>query len=135
MAQQDPKIVLISEALQQVLAQHDTTKISHYFTDDAVLMINEKVLQRHDQIADRLIWIQQHTQSVKVELHRVFFDSDEGFDHHTTEVVDLDGKRSLFKVFGYIQLRDGKIARYEDVTIQLVGDEAMAAVTSTSRRT
>jgi hypothetical protein len=65
-----------------------------------------------------------------LKLHNAFFDGDQGFDHHTTEIVDNNGKRSLFKIFGHIKLRDGKICRYEDVTIQLEGENTMEAVTS-----
>jgi len=127
----NPKVALIYGALTEALGKHDVTKIKDYFTDDAILIINEKKLQRHE-MDERLTWIKNHTKSVTVKVHNVFFDGDQGFDYHTTEMVDEHGKRALFKIFGYIKLRAGKICHYEDVTIQLEGQEAMAAVTATT---
>ncbi len=128
----DPKIALIHGALIEVLEKHDAAKVPQYFTEDAVMILNEKKLQGSKEIANRIAWVKENIHAVKVKLHNTFFVGDEGFDHHTTELIEKNGKRCLYKIFGYTQIRDGKIARYEDVTIQVAGEEAMGNVTSTT---
>ena len=128
---QNEKLSLLSGALQEVLASHDATKVSEYFTDDAVIIINEKRLEGKKQICDRLNWIRANTDDVTVTIHRAFFHGNQGFDHHTTETITSEGEPVTFKIFGYTELQNGKISLYEDVTIQIAGKEAMHVATST----
>lgn len=125
----DLKIARVCNMLTDVLANRDVNKIADHFTDDAVMIINEKKLQRQD-IDNRIGWIKQNTQSIIVKVCTVFFQGDQGFDYHTSEVIDNTGKRSLYKIFGYTKLKDGKICYYEDVTIQLEGESALHAINS-----
>ncbi len=124
------KVQLFCDALQIVLAKHDTSKVTDYFTEDAVIIINERRLEGSRQICERLQWIKEHTRSVDISVHRIFFDGDRGFDHHTSRVTSNEGTTALFKIFGYIEMRDNKISLYEDVTIQMEGEEAMHLATS-----
>ncbi|AMO56917.1 hypothetical protein GZ77_01785 [Endozoicomonas montiporae] len=124
------KLGLLRGALLEVLGNHDATKVGDYFTDDAVIIINEKRLEGKQQISDRLNWIRANTGNISVTIHRAFFHENQGFDHHTTEAVTADGEPVTFKIFGYCELRDGKICLYEDVTIQTAGKEAMHVATS-----
>ncbi len=96
------KSQFFSDALENVLAKHDTAKVADYFTDDAVRMINEKRLEGIQQICERLQWIKEHTNSVDIFVQRVFFDGDRGFDHHLSRVTSHEGNTALFKIFGYI---------------------------------
>lgn len=124
------KIQFFSDALHHVLAKHDASKVADYFTDDAVIMINERHLEGRQQICERLQWIKEHTHGVEITVHRIFFDGNRGFDHHTSRVTSNDGTSALFKIFGYIEMRNNKISRYEDVTVQIEGEEAMHLATS-----
>ncbi len=55
-----------------------------------------------------------------VTVHNAFFVADQGFDHHTSQIVYTHNKQAVYKIFGYIKLRDNKICLYEDVTFQAV---------------
>ncbi|MCG9552598.1 nuclear transport factor 2 family protein [Vibrio sp. Isolate31] len=127
---QQQKIQLFNDAMQYVLAKHDVSRVADYFTDDAVIIINDRRLAGHQQICERLQWIKEHTSHVEVSIQRVFFDGDRGFDHHTSRVTSHDGNSALFKIFGYIEMRDNKISLYEDVTIQVEGENALHLATS-----
>lgn len=122
------------QALFNVLAKYDESQVDHYFTDDAVIMINEKALAGKESIRSRIKWLSDNLNGkhVKIELLNVFFNGNEGFDHHTSTMLNDNGEEITFKVFGYIVMKDGKISRYEDLTIQVQGQEAMAYATSTS---
>ncbi len=128
----DPKIALIHGALINVLGNRDVKKIPDYFTEDAIIIINERKLQG-PEFFNRIQWLRDNIeiQSVKVTVHNAFFVGDQGFDHHTSEVIYTNNKKAVYKIFGYIKLRDYKISRYEDVTIQLEGENDMGVVTST----
>lgn len=115
------------ENLLGLLVTQDTEKLSNYVTDDAIIVINTKKFSR-DDFAKRLDWIRGNTKNVKVTINKLFFDGDQGFDSHVTEVIDQEGKRKVFKIFGYTEFRGNKICRYEDLTIQLEDDEAMKTV-------
>ncbi|WP_066014454.1 nuclear transport factor 2 family protein [Endozoicomonas atrinae] len=131
MTEQD-KILLARGALLEVLGKHDVSKISDFFTEDAVIIINEKKLTGTRDIADRLKWIKSNVQRVDVDIQRVFFSGNQGFDHHTTRILSLDGQSTVFKIFGYIELRDSRICLYEDVTIQIDdGENRMHIATDT----
>lgn len=128
----DPKIALIHGALIDVLAKRDASRINDYFTEDATLIINEKKLQGAAAILNRIQWLKNNNdiKSVTVTLHNAFFAGDEGFDYHTSEAVYQNNSKACYKIFGYIKLRDNKICHYEDVTIQLEGEQDMTVVVS-----
>jgi predicted SnoaL-like aldol condensation-catalyzing enzyme len=113
------------------LASYDQSKVDQYFTDDAVIIINEKILSGKKEIAARLNWIRENKPEVKVVLKRAFFNGDVGFDHHLSIFTGETGQQSIFKIFGYIEMRGDKISRYEDVTIQIEGEPEIKAATST----
>lgn len=127
------KVELVKGALKNVLEQHDSSKIAEYFTEDAVIQINEKILQGHQEIASRLDWIRENTTAVTIEIYNIFFSGNEGFDHHTSEFLDQNGDQQLLKIFGYIKLKGNKISRYEDVTIALNRGDDLSNATSTRR--
>lgn len=127
----DPKVQFFASCLQEVLAKSDASKIDQYFTDDAVIVINEKLLNGKKEIADRINWIKQNKPETTVVLKKAFFNGNVGFDHHVSIFTCDDGKRGVFKIFGYIEMTNGKISRYEDVTIQIEGEPEITSATST----
>lgn len=122
---------LVNQALQLVLAQHDSSHLPEFFCDDAVVQINERRLEGLEQIASRLNWIRANRPQVTLTVERLFFQGERGFDHHTTTLSDGD-RSTTIKVFGYIEMRDGKIALYEDVSIALDGQDHLPDATGTS---
>jgi predicted SnoaL-like aldol condensation-catalyzing enzyme len=120
----------VRQALQLVLAEHESSRLSEYFCDDAVIQINERRLEGLKQIASRLDWIRANRPQVTLTIERVFFQGDRGFDHHTTTLSDGDARSSTIKVFAYIEMRDGKIALYEDVSIALNGQDLLPDATA-----
>lgn len=119
----------VRAALQVVLAEHDSSRLAEFFCDDAVVQINERRLEGLEQIASRLNWIRTNRPKVTLQVERIFFKGDRGFDHHTTTLSDGDSTHSTIKVFGYIEMRDGKVALYEDVSIGLGGEDVLPDAT------
>ncbi|TCD57003.1 nuclear transport factor 2 family protein [Synechococcus sp. BS55D] len=128
-AQDNAHAELIKTALQVVLAEHDTSRLEEFFCADAIVQINERRLVGLEAIASRLAWIREHRPKVSLQLERVFFQGDRGFDHHTTTLSDGDSSSAPIKVFAYIEMRDGKIALYEDVSIALDGQDHLPEAT------
>lgn len=98
-------------------------------SDGAVVQINERRLEGLDQIASRLDWIRANRPQVSLTIEGIFFQGDRGFDHHTTTFSDGDSHASTIKVFGYIEMRGGKVALYEDVSIALDGRDQLSEAT------
>jgi len=128
-AQDNAHAELIKTALQVVLAQHDSSRLREFFCEDAVVQINQRRLEGLEAIASRLDWIREHRPKVTLQLERVFFQGDRGFDHHTTILSDGTSSSAPIKVFAYIEMRDGKIALYEDVSIALDGADSLPEAT------
>jgi predicted SnoaL-like aldol condensation-catalyzing enzyme len=120
----------VRQALQLVLAEHESGRLSEFFCDDAVIQINERRLEGLRQIASRLDWIRANRPQVSLRIERVFFQGDRGFDHHTTTLSDGEACSSTIKVFAYIEMRNGKIALYEDVSIAMNGEDHLPDATS-----
>ena len=126
--QEQAHIETVRQALQLVLARHDSTRLADFFCDDAVVQINERRLEGLKQIASRLDWIRANRPQVTLTIQRIFFQGDQGFDHHTTTLSD-GSQASTIKVFGYIEMRGGKVALYEDVSIALDGRDQLTEAT------
>ena len=127
--QEQAHIETVRSALDLVLARHDSTRLAEFFCDDAVVQINERRLEGLDQIASRLDWIRANRPQVTLTVERIFFQGDRGFDHHTTTLSDGASHVSTIKVFGYIEMRGGKVALYEDVSIALDGRDQLTDAT------
>ena len=127
--QEQAHIDTVRQALELVLARHDSSRLADFFCDDAVVQINERRLEGLDQIASRLDWIRANRPQVSLTIEGIFFQGDRGFDHHTTTLSDGDSHASMIKVFGYIEMRGGKVALYEDVSIALDGRDQLSEAT------
>ena len=71
--EEEASTVLLKGALHNVLGAHDPDAIPLYFSDDAVIQINERVLRGRDEITQRLTWIRDHTSAVQIDVVRIFF--------------------------------------------------------------
>lgn len=127
---ENDNVTLVRGALLAVLEKQDSSKITQYFSDDAVLQINEKKLVGMKQIKARIDWIKENTTNVKVTIKKIIVSGDEGFDLHFSEAIDAQGEKHCVKVMGYFRIREGKIFHYEDVTIQLNDGQDLSLATS-----
>ena len=130
--EEEASTVLLKGALRNVLGAHDPDAIPLYFSDDAVIQINERVLRGRDEITQRLTWIRDHTSAVQIDVVRIFFRGEEGFDHHTASFTDEQGKKIKMKVLGYTRVRDGKIVHYECLNVLLGSEDRNLAAVSIS---
>lgn len=93
-----------------------------YFTDDAVMQINGKVSAKGlDDLAAHFRQIQHKTQKVKINLpFRAAFTSPDGSKIYTYHTIDAqaDGKPSQEMVSGYAEIRDGKIALINFLSVE-----------------
>ncbi len=94
----DPKIALIHGALINVLGNRNVTKIPDYFTEDVIVIINEKYLQG-PEFYNRIQWLRDNPEikSVNVTVHNAFFTGDQGFDHQTPRLFIRMENRLLIK--------------------------------------
>ncbi len=94
---------------------------SEHFTDDAVMRINGKVSARGvTDLASHFREIQKKTEKVKINLPFIAsFSSPDGSKIYTYHTIDAaaDGKPSFETVTGYAELRDGKIALIDFLSI------------------
>lgn len=95
---------------------------SRFFTEDAVMRINgTNRAQGLKDLAARFRMIQQRVQSVEIKTPFVeAFSSPDGskiFTYHLEEALE-NGKQSHGMVMGYVELRDGKIALVNFMSVE-----------------
>jgi predicted SnoaL-like aldol condensation-catalyzing enzyme len=74
--QEQQNAACVRQALQFVLAEHESSRLADYFCDDAIIQINERRLEGLRQIASRLDWIRANRPQVSLKIERVFFQGD-----------------------------------------------------------
>ncbi|KZL16812.1 SnoaL-like domain protein [Pseudovibrio axinellae] len=121
---------LIKSMLIDLLEQQRIDRVTDYFTEDALLMINNTRLVGIKAILQRLAWIRDNQPALKLSIKRVFFNGDEGFEHHESEATNDQGETICFKLFSFIQMRDDKVCRYEVVAIQTIGQGDIGVTTA-----
>ena len=100
----------------------DSAVVDLYFTDDFVHVVDETVFQRAE--------FDRHIATLKLEFKDMSFDFnkviDEGdrlADVHLFHATSKDGERVTMKFIGVYTLRDGKIARFEELSRLMEGAE------------
>lgn len=129
--QQTLRKQLITQAISHVLTTEDDVNLADYFTPDAIIQINEKVLSGIDAIGSRLAWMRQHLVKKTVVIKQLILEGNHGFDMHITTATDDMGQQRSIKVIGYFEFKDNKISLYEDVSIELNANDNLAIATST----
>lgn len=94
---------------------------AQHFTDDSVMLINGKISARGvKDLASHFREIQKKTDKVKINLPFIkSFSSPDGskiYTHHTIDAA-ADGKPSFETVAGYAEIRHGKIALIDFLSI------------------
>lgn len=98
---------------KDILEEQNIDKFDDYFTKDCLIEIGERHFDR-DAFKQRMQWLKDHTQSIRVEVTHAFSSPDQSMftDRHISTAIDKDGKKHVVLNVQISQLENGKIKRF-----------------------
>lgn len=101
-----------------LVEQARADKVRDYFAPSATINLNGKELT-YEEFERRIAWMSKRALSVQFE--DALVTSDRAACVHYTSFTE-EGKTSVFKVFSRMHLNQGKITRFEHMTLKMSGD-------------
>ncbi|MBM99434.1 MAG: hypothetical protein CMJ77_09935 [Planctomycetaceae bacterium] len=89
-----------------------------YFTEDSIQIVDGTEFNRQ-QFDAHLLSLRDEIESISFEFTTVIAEGDQIADVHFADVVQSDGAKMRMKFMGVYALRDGKIARFEEISYLL----------------
>ena len=86
-----------------------------YFTEDSMQIVDGTVFNRQ-QFDEHLVTLRDEIESISFEFITVIAEGDQIADVHYADGVQCDGSSMRMKFMGVYALRDGKIARFEEIS-------------------
>lgn len=116
--------LLITAALRDVVCspEHDEQKIARYFARNYQQVVDGKLLD-YDEFVEHLALLKALTHRIQITVLASACAGDTVFTHHRVEVEKKGGKRSVIEVLARFTLVSGQIARCEELTHLISGEE------------
>ncbi len=98
--------------------ENSAEKVPHYFAPEASINLNGKELS-FDDLIKRSQWMTRRT--LKVHFEEALITKERAACVHYSSISE-NGHTSVFKVFSRMSLKEGKITRFEHMTLKISGE-------------
>lgn len=109
---------------KDLVERSDVTKLPRYFDSEATVNLNGKEMT-YAEFEKRIQWMSKR--KMKVTFVDCLFDTHQAFCKHFSEIEE-NGATSTFKVLSHSLLKDGRVVRFEHITLKVEGEASDSVV-------